>query len=655
LIRIAELEEHINNSVGREGAPTAKNSPAWLAHFLGSQSRDYHWELSDEYFENRLCSKNTIIMLDGLDEAPNRLRREDMVQLFEKARDAFSKCQFVVTTRPASYRERSTLSGFQEVVIEELEEKAVETFLVRWSECLFPQDPAGAEKHWRELLVALRAREEIRRMVRNPVMLTALAVVHWNERRLPEQRADLYESIVTWLARAREQRTRREPAERCLELLGRLALAMQTQARGRLAQIEKGQAAKIVAPHFRELGEPDRLTRAREFLDEEEVDSGLIVSKGPLVRFWHLTFQEYLAARSVAGLSEADQLKLLFSANRLHSAEWREVLLLLVGTLLVKQGREKVDGFVQAVLDRPGNDASLAERARCVALLGAVLIDLRPLAYQPPGHRYEEALHAVLGVFNPRQSEAIDFEVRLEVARALGQAGDPRFRLENRPKNWIELPPGQFLLGAQQEDANRSNYDPDAEWDESPVKTVDVKAFQLGRYPVTLQEYAEFIDDGGYENKAFWASGGFGASPPKMQGLSNEPIQEINWFEAAAYCKWAGGRLPTEAEWERAARGSDSRRYPWGDDPPDASRANLEIVPVTPVGLFPNGATPEGIHDMAGNVWEWVDSWESDEARVMRGGRWTGDPRSLRSAYRGRGYPQFGASGIGFRCARDVL
>jgi hypothetical protein len=205
---------------------------------------------------------------------------------------------------------------------------------------------------------------EIRRIARNPVMLTALAVVHWNERRLPEQRADLYESIVVWLARAREQRPEREPADRCLELLGELALAMQNERRGRVVQVDKGRAAEMLTAQFREVSEPERFRRAERFLEEEEVDSGIVVSRGAEMRFWHLTFQEYLAARAAAGLSDAAQRKLLFEGNNLHRPEWREMVLLLAGVLLVKLGRGKVDGLFQAVLD------GLGEKPRCWRICG---------------------------------------------------------------------------------------------------------------------------------------------------------------------------------------------------------------------------------------------------------------------------------------------
>jgi formylglycine-generating enzyme required for sulfatase activity len=544
--------------------------------------------------------------------------------------------------------------------VDELEEGAVEGFLGHWSRGLFPEDTLSAEKHRENLLSALRARVEIRRMARNPVMLTALAVVHWNERRLPEQRADLYESIITWLARAREQRPGREPADRCLELLAQLALGMQNEKRGRLVQVEKGRAAEMLAPQFRETPEPERFRRAERFLDEEEVDSGIVVSRGAEIRFWHLTFQEYLAARAAAGLGDVAQLKLLFEGNKLYRPEWREVLLLLAGILRVKQGRAKVDGLFQAVLDELGEKALLAEQARCAGLLGAILADLRPLKYQPPDARYEGVLQAALGIFDAEKSEGIDFWVRLETAEALGQAGDPRLDQDN----WVTIPAGSFWMGAQKKDPRKPNYDPQAEDEEGLVHEVRLEtAFQIGRYPVTVQEYRQFMEDDGYRKEVWWKEGGLGErmEPDQWEEQSlhpNRPVVSVTWYEAAAYCAWAGGRLPSEAEWERAARGTERRKYAWGNEPPDASRANYAETKVgapTPVGLFPRGATLEGIHDLAGNVWEWTaDSYEAGKYRVVRGGSWFNPSGNLRAAVRLRNVPENWNVLLGFRCAREV-
>lgn len=519
--------------------------------------------------EKQLREKTIVLLLDGLDEAPNRMRREEMARLFENATTECNVCRFVLTSRPGSYIGKATLAGFQEVRVEGLEDKAVDAFLGHWSQSLFPEDRLGAEKHCRELLGALRARPEIRRMARNPVMLTALAVVQWNERRLPEQRADLYESILTWLARQREQRPDREPADRCLELLAQLALGMQNETRGRLSQIDKGQAADIIAPFFREIPERERFRRAQQFLDEEEVDSGIVVSRGAIFEFWHLTFQEYLAARALAGLSETEQLNVLFDADKLYRPECREVLLLLAGTLHVKEGRSKVDGLFSAVLNRLADKASLKERAPCAGLLGAMMADLRPLKYQAPDTRYKKVLDSVLGIFDAKESEKIGIRVRLEVAEALGQAGDPRLKDEN----WVTIPACTFRMGAQNKESHAANYDPLASYRDSPVREVQLRAFQVGRYPVTVEEYQRFVNDDGYQDQRYWKEGrcARGKQPNEWEEQllhPNRPVVNVSWYEAAAYCAWAGGRLPNDAEWECAAaarkggniRGATSRR-----------------------------------------------------------------------------------------------
>lgn len=669
LVRIGELAEHIANCCPRReaGAPATKESPAWIAHFLGSQK----WDLDAEFFERKLGEASTTVLLDGLDEVPDRVAREAIARLFERAAAAYRECRFVVTTRPQAYTGEATLADFHQVGIDELEPEAIERFLGHWAGCLHSGEPSRAEAHRKELAEALHKRVEIRRMARNPVMLTALAVVHWNERRLPEQRADLYESILTWLARSREQKPGRAPAERCLELLAQLALGMQDQPQGRLTQVSKGRAAEMLVPQFRQVDKGERFQRAQRFLDQEEVDSGILVSRGSELRFWHLTFQEYLAARAIAGKEDVARNKLLLAGDRLYRPEWREVLLLLAGILHVKQGRDKVDGLFRAVLEALKPKASLAQRARCAGLLGAMLQDLRPLAYQPADPRYQEVLGSVLGIFDPQKSRRVSLQERLEAAEALGQAGDPRLREDN----WVTIPAGTFRMGAQKTDPWRPNYDPEADEDEVPVHEVTLGAFQIGRYSVTVEEYRTFIEDDGYENPRWWKEGRLGERrrPERWEDQllhPNRPVVHVNWYGAAAYCAWAGGRLPTEAEWERAARGAEGRRYPWGEAAPDADRANYNETKVghpTPVGSFPRGATPEGVHDMAGNAEDWVADWYTERydrgstgdkgkhpGRVVRGGSWRDRSWILRAWFRYSCEPEGRLDSLGFRCARRV-
>jgi len=676
-IRIAELSEHIRRRRAQPSyeGPSAEDSPAWLAHFLNQQNEENKWGLDREFIEGKLESGSVLLLLDGLDEPPSAIDREATARLFENTTRAYQRCRFVVTTRPLAYVGRAVLDGFEEARIEPLEPEQIESFLGHWCRALFPESEEKAQRHLRELAEALRSTLEIRRMARNPVMLTALAVVHWNEKRIPEQRADLYSSILIWLSRAREKRPGREPAERCLTLLEHLALGMQNQPQGRLVQISKGEAADMLAAQFRAENDAERRQRAQDFIAQEEVDSGIIVSRGSELRFWHLTFQEYLAAKAIAGLVDRDQDTLLLTGNEIYLQEWREAALLVAGVLR-ESGVPRVDRLVTEILNRLGERASLAERARCVGLLGAMVRDLRPLGYEPADARYGEAVQSVLGIFDKVKSRQVEFQVRLEAAEALGQAGDPRLHRDN----WITIPPGTFLMGAQKEDPAQPNYDPEARDDESPVHEVYLNAFKIGRYPVTVEEFRRFVEEDGYNNGKWWDARGF-RQTKEPDGWDeqvlhpNRPVVGVCWFEAAAYCAWKGVRLPTEAEWERAARGPNGRKYPWGNEPPDTERANYwegKVGHATPVGLYPHGANPEGIEDLAGNVWEWVaDGYEAEyyrsspgrnpkgpeagERRVLRGGGWYGLARYLRSAGRFRDVPVNRLVNIGFRSVREVF
>jgi sulfatase modifying factor 1 len=251
--------------------------------------------------------------------------------------------------------------------------------------------------------------------------------------------------------------------------------------------------------------------------------------------------------------------------------------------------------------------------------------------------------------------------------------------------NLARIPAGEFLMGA-----------PDAEEDERPVHRVYVSEFFMGRFPVTHADYAQFVRATGHSipsvrSLPLIAEGERNAlfrelaapytwndqPPPKLGG---HPVVLVHYEDAEAYCRWLADalsrdvRLPTEAEWEKAARGElEGKRYAWGDDI-DASRCNYLVDPsakrqrgTRPAGMYsPNGY---GLHDMCGNVWEWVADWygadyysrgdtsdprgpESGTLRVVRGGSWVNDDVTmLRCAYRHKVPPDTYAYSIGFRIA----
>jgi iron(II)-dependent oxidoreductase len=246
----------------------------------------------------------------------------------------------------------------------------------------------------------------------------------------------------------------------------------------------------------------------------------------------------------------------------------------------------------------------------------------------------------------------------------------------------VYVPEGMFLMGGDE-----------PVWLDDPHE-VHLEAFWIDRTEVTNAMYADFLNARGNRvgGDITWLDANTTGVRIHPQGdlwvadagYEDHPAVGVTWYGARAYCDWAGRRLPTEAEWEKTARGTDGRRYPWGNQLPSGTLLNscdfecpgLDRDPslndgyarTSPVGSFPAGASPYGALDMAGNVWEWVSSRDmdypydagdgredpySEGERVMRGGSWKVYPRVVYAAMRGRLYPFKTDSAIGFRCSRS--
>jgi iron(II)-dependent oxidoreductase len=233
----------------------------------------------------------------------------------------------------------------------------------------------------------------------------------------------------------------------------------------------------------------------------------------------------------------------------------------------------------------------------------------------------------------------------------------------------VPIPAGRFTMGSASGPA-----------DERPSHSIDLPAFAIDRTPVTNRQFAEFLKAKGPGPNNMFYDPDDGDARIHLKGgqwvpdagAEQLPVVEPTWYGAREYCRWAGRRLPTEAEWEKAARGTDGRRFPWGNDQPNSTRAHYgagwrEFVPV---GSNPAGASPYGLLDMSGNAWEWTstayrpypynagDGRENPDAEVersTRGGGQDSNADAITTTYRGRGLsrePDAGHHNIGFRCAR---
>jgi formylglycine-generating enzyme required for sulfatase activity len=222
----------------------------------------------------------------------------------------------------------------------------------------------------------------------------------------------------------------------------------------------------------------------------------------------------------------------------------------------------------------------------------------------------------------------------------------------------VYVPAGSFQMGS---DSGNS--------DEKPVHTVTLDAFWVDQTEVTNKMYALCVGAGECpppsSTKSYTLDSYYGNAQ-----YDNYPVIYVSWNNAKAYCEWAGRRLPTEAEWEKAARGTDGRIYPWGDAAPESTMLNFNVGDTTEVGKYPNGASPYGALDMAGNVWEWVNDWygesyysnspsenpqgpDSGQFRALRGGSWNYYDRLVRAASRDWFAPDDFNNNFGFRCARS--
>lgn len=650
-----------------------------------------------EHFHELVSERRAFLLLDGLNEIPLQQRSRGVKELLDLARHHLD-LPIVITCRELDFpafapqfewpvvkilpldaerilqfseaylgREHGSDLFWQMAGLEarrfwsEWQREGLGDFRDLWSTETVPRRINNEEDdYFRKLRLAMRGEGTSRSLLvlaRNPYMLFMISQVYRLERQLPINRGQLFDVFVNVLLR-REKFDSRE----LLVGLGNLAFYMQNNKQ------------QVIY-----LRKPEALTVLKDELILEKAARAHLLSDGSYITFTHQLLQEYFAARRLE-----QELHVHNSVSRFIPSErwwephgWEETIIILAG--LYSDDCSVVLDWVK--------DASPILTARCIAESGA---------YTPPNTR-----KGFQRLWLRRLHGNEDVKARAAIGRALSIIGDPRpgilcYRPVDRDKevnkrvglvpdiSWSTVLEGEFVMGSTSEDRESNG-------NEYPQHQVYLDSYNIGKYPITNAQYGSFLnDEEGYADIRWWTE--FEQerkwnldkrAAPSEYGypytLDNHPRVGVSWYEALAFCRWLTWRLksydalspfeyitlPTEEQWEKAARGIDGRKFPWGDKGDVRLYANSEEASLhftSAVGMFPQGKSVFNVWDCSGNIWEWTASkWRynyeektsentiSVEHLVARGGACNTNRRWLRCASRLSYAPHTQLAYIGFR------
>ncbi len=665
--------------------------------------------LNADFFARRLEAGRCIIFLDGLDEVAAGRRQTilELVGAFIRRYDpdkSQRENRFVIASRPEATLDVVALSGFEDAEVLPLTIEMVEDFVPRWYRELMRDQPdtsPSADDYSRGLLAAIHNKPQVRELTESPLLLTLVALMHYRQQ-LPDNRKDLYERCTRLLLEDWEKSRPGETGRQIYREHAPPGIPEDWRSRASYLEpvaywmLDSSQTEAHADQWLNQIIDRLHLSQAQEQRDTLKAFLEWAVRRGALLEkrspdedvygfAYHKTFREYLAARYLSDPSHfATTVKLA------GSRDWTETLRLLASELKPPRQRE----FLEAALEQHPDVGAL--------LVGEALVEIKDDSLRtqlgPGAHARLKALMVDLAV------PAVD---RAQAGRLVCQLGDDRPGvgvIDGVPDiDWVTIPAGEFIMGS---DKAGPHSDPDAYDDEEPRHGVTLPAFRISRYPITVAQFRPFVGGDGYTNPGYWTADGRKWKADRRApavwndpqwNLDNHPVIGVSWYEAHAYCQWltAQGRaglwqpptdapkeyvvrLPTEAEWEKAARGKKGRRYPWGATF-DSNRCNAapsEINRTSAAGIFPlpDGPWPDNPLDMSGNVWEWTLSlWGSDYKaadflypyvagdgredetagpdvlRVVRGGSWYYNQRDARCASRLRYHPDLRDDDLGFR------
>jgi formylglycine-generating enzyme required for sulfatase activity len=662
-----------------------------------------------------------LLLLDGLDEVEVEARRGVLDAVTDFAL-TYQHLPILVTCRVYAYQESQwQLTAFEQATLSPFDEGRIDHFIGSWYAEVTRMGLMSATEAGER---AARLREAVRRpdlraLAPNPLLLTMMALLHSSWGRLPEDRVQLYSEIVELLlARWEQSRLGREALMRARLSPRDVRFALEEVAYAAHEGQPAGEGAADVAETLLRgvlqgylEGDWNRAGDVIRYIRER---AGLLLERKPGVYgFPHRTLQEYLAGCHLS--VQTDFPSRAADLVREDEVRWRQPFLLAVGKTARAENRVDLAlGAVDNLCPREWLEPPADEVAwRCAWLAGEALLEIGADKLRQR-EAWKTRLERVAGWLAPLlERGALAPVERAAVGRVLGLLGDPRDL-----DDIVFVPGGPFAMGGRKQD--------EGIWDdELPQHTVEVADFCISRYPVTNVQYARFVEAGGYGERRYWTeagwawrTGGYDSKlpaslverrPPESRdrpfwwddptwNLPNHSVVGVCWFEALAYTRWLTeqlqassfklpvwrngqletwnvepetlvARLPTEAKWEKAARGTNGRTYPWGDDWAE-DRANTNetgIGRTTAVGAFPAGASPYGALDMSGNVLEWCTSvgyteapypyraddgredLERDAVRALRGGSWYYGRGDVRCACRRDSRPDNFLDDVGFR------
>ena len=639
-----------------------------------------------------LLVQGGLVLLDGLDEVPDaHHRREQVKQAVQAFARTFPRCRLLVTSRTYAYqRQEWRLDGFAEAEISPLSRPQMLAFVDAWyahmaSKSVARLTPDEADTKAGSLKARLERDERLASIADRPLLLTLIARLHMTKGGdLPSEREPIYDESMRMLINDWEQHKRRgsgaieqpslteylklsgiDPLRKVLQRLAYEAHAGQSELKG-AANIPQTAVVTALVDVAREIsGAHVNPLLLEEYLRDR---SGILRAHGVGVyQFPHRTFQEYLAARHLI-----EELEFPGELCRLAKADinrWREATQLAAA----RNAEHAPASFWELIGELCPEEPTTVPNVDSVlygALMAGQALFETGVAQKPQtvNARTQHRARVQRWMRHIVETGALAPADRLIAGDALAALGDDRPGVGLRPDGlpdivWCEVPDdGPFLYGDDK-------------------KKRKLPAFRIAKYPITHAQFQAFVDaPDGWDNPAWWEGLAADADDRRKVDaewpVANRPRESVNWYTAVAFTGWLSHKLglsislPTEEQWEKAARGKDGREYPWGDGDKvgfaniDETYESAKVGPnylsqTSSVGMYPQSVSPYGLYDCAGNVREWCLNEYSGPAntqvsgtaaRVLRGGSWIYDHRSARCAYRDSYNPSSVNPDFGLRC-----